>query len=129
MKQIETDMEAETPDASMLMIDSNEHTSHDDTTSKLLSPELIQTLQSSAQLEQRIPSLYDLLKSSSQDSNGEFCAIRRAPDFNSMKQDYPLNYFEVNSSNTQKRDIQEEQRKDPIIRKSLTGLKKGVLMI
>ena len=84
MKQIEIDMEAETPDASMLMIDSNEHTSHDDTTSKLVSPELIQTLQSSAQLEQRIPNLNDLLKSASQDSNAEFCAIRRAPDFNSI---------------------------------------------
>ena len=119
-------MKAKTPDASML-IDSNEHNSHDDT-SKLLSPELIETLQSNAQLLQLIPNLNDLLKSASEDSIAELCA-KRAPECNSIQQDDPLNYLEVNSSNTQKLDIQEEQRKDPVIRKVIDWIKKGVLMI
>ena len=125
MKQIEIDMKAKTPDASMLMIDSNEYNSDDDTTNKLLSPEIIQTLQSNAQLQQWIPNLNDFLKSASQDSIADFCAIRSAPEFNSIQQDNPMHYFEVKSSNTQNLDIQEEQRKNPLIRKVFDWVEEG----
>ena len=125
MKQIEIDMKAKTPDASMLMIEASEHTPHDDTTNKLLSPELLQTLQSNAQLQQLIPNLKDLLESASQDSISEICVIRRAPEFNSIQQVDPLNYFEVNSTNTKRLDIQAEQRKDPVIQKVIDWIEKG----
>ena len=103
LKRIEIDMKAKTPDASMLMIEAQEQTTQDNT-NQVLSQELIQTLQSNAQLQQLIPNLNDLLDSASHSSKFELCEIRRAPELNSIHQNDPLNYFEVTaSSNTFKK--------------------------
>ena len=125
LKHIEIDMKAKTPDASMLMIEAQEQTTQDNTTNQVLSQELIQTLQSNAQLQQLIPNLNDLLDSASHNSTFELCEIRRAPELNSIQQNDPLNYFEVTDSTSKPVDIQEEQRKDPVIRKVINWVENG----
>ena len=124
-KHIELDMKAKTPDSSMLMIKAQEQTTHYNTTNQVLSQELIQTLQSNAQLQQLIPNLNDLLDSASHNSKFELCEIKRAPELNSIQQNDPLNYFEVIDSPSKPVDIQKEQRKDPVIRKVINWVENG----
>ena len=125
LKHIEIDMKAKTPDASMLMIEAQEQTTQDNTTNQVLSQELLQTLQSNAQLQQLIPNLNDLLDSASYNTKFELCEIRRAPELNSIQQNDPLNYFEVTDSTSKPVDIQEEQRKDLVIRKVINWVENG----
>ena len=101
----------------MLMIEAQKQTTQDNTTNEILSQELIQTLQSNAQLQQLIPNLNDYLDSASHNSNFELFEITRAPELNSIQQIDPLNYFELTDSTSKPEDFQEEQTKDPVIRK------------
>ena len=67
----------------------------------------------------------DLLASASKDTISEVCTIKRAPEINSIQQNDPLNYFETSTPNSKPVNIQEEQKKDQVIRKLMDWIENG----
>ena len=74
MKQIEIDMKAKTPDASVLAIESVQEVEAKPTVPK----DLIEKLQSNDALQSLFPILEEILKSASYDRKPEIFAIERA---------------------------------------------------
>ena len=95
MKQIEIDMKAKTPDASMLAIDSVPEVQTKPTVPK----NLIEKIQSNDTLQSLIPNLDEILKSASYDEQPELYAIKRATEINSIQEKDPMNYFQVSNLN------------------------------
>ena len=87
MKQIETDMKAKTPDASMLAIESIQEVEAKPTVSE----DLIEKIQSNDALQSLIPNLEEILKSASNDQKPELYAIKRATEINSIQEKDPMN--------------------------------------
>ena len=81
MKQIEIDMKAETPDASMLAIESVQEVEAKPTVPK----DMIEKIQSNDALQHWISNLDEVLKSPSNDQKTELYAIKRATEINSIQ--------------------------------------------
>ena len=127
MKEIEIDMKAKTPDASMFVIE-NDQPEQVEPQPHILSEDVINIINSNRALQNLIPHLNDLLASASKDTISEGYLMKRAPEINSIQQNDPLNYFETSTTNAKPLNIQKEQKRDPVIRKSWSGLKMDVLM-
>ena len=67
----------------------------------------------------------DLFESASKDTISEGYLIKRAPEINSIQQIDPLNCFETSTTNAKPLNIQEEQKKDPVIRKVMDWIENG----
>ena len=124
MKEIEIDMKAKTPDASMLAIE-NDQPEQVESQSHILSEEIINIINSKHALQNLIPHLTDLLASASKDTISEGYLIKRAPEINSIQQNDPLNCFETSTTNAKPLNIPEEQNKDPVIRKVMEWIENG----
>ena len=81
MKQIEIDMKAKSPDASILAIESVQEVEAKPTVPK----DLIEKIQSNDTLQSLIQKLDELLKSASYDQKPELYAIKRATEINSIQ--------------------------------------------
>ena len=123
MKEIEIDMKAKTPDASMLAIESDQP-EQVEPQPHILSDNII-IINSNHALLNLIPHLNDLSASASKDTISEGHLIKRGPEFNSIQQNDPLNYFETSTTNAKPLNIQEEQTKDRVIRKVLDWIENG----
>ena len=123
MKEIEIDMKAKTPDASMLAIEIDQP-EQVERQPHILSEDIINIINSNHALQNLIPHFTDLLASASKDTISEGYLIKRAPDINSIQQNDPLNYFET-SINAKPLNIPEEQKKDPVIRKKTEWIENG----
>ena len=121
MKQIEIDMKAKTPDASMLAIESVQDVEAKPTVPK----DLIEKIQSNDTLQSLIPNLEEILKSASNDQKPELYAIKRATEISSIQEKDPMNYFQVSNLNSKALDIATEQKKDPVLRKVMTWIDTG----
>ena len=121
MKQIEIDMKAKRPDASMLAIESVQEVEGKPTLPK----DLIKKIQSNDTLQSLIPNLEEILKSASNDQKPELYAIKRATEINSIQEKDPMNYFQVSNFNSKALDIETEQKKDPVLRKVMTWIDTG----
>ena len=121
MKQIEIDMKAKTPDASMLAIESVQEVEAKPAVPK----DLIEKIQSNDALQHLIPNLDEILKSASNDQKPELYAIKRATEINSIQVKDPMNYFQVSNLNSKALDIETEQNKDPVLRKVMTWIDTG----
>ena len=121
LKEIEIDMKAKTPDASMLAIEPEQV----EPQPHILSEDIINIMNSNHALQNLIPHLNDLLASASKDTISEGYLIKRAPGINSIQQNDPLNYFETSTTNAKPLNIQEEQKKDPVIRKVMDWIENG----
>ena len=121
MKEIEIDMKAKTPDASMLAIE-NDRPEQVEPQPHILSEDIIN---SNSTLQSLIPHLNDLLASASKDTISEGYLIKRAPELNSIQQNDHLNYFETSTTNAKPLNIQEEQKKDPVLRKVMEWIEHG----
>ena len=124
MKEIEIDMKAKTPDASMLAIE-NDQPEQVEPQPHILSEDIINIINSNSTLQNLIPHLNDLLASASKDTISEGYLIKRAPELNSIQQNDPLNYFETSTTNVKPLNIQEEQKKDPVLRKVMEWIENG----
>ena len=109
IKEIEIDMKAKTPDASMLAIEPDQPEPVEPQ-SHILSEDIINTNSNHA-LQNLIPHLNDLLGSASKDTISEGYLIKRAPEIISIQQNDPLNYFETSTKKAKPLNIQEEQKK------------------
>ena len=69
--------------------------------------------------------MIDLLASASKDTVSESYLITRAPEINSIQQIDPLNNFETATTNAKHLNIQEEQKKDPVVRKVMEWIENG----
>ena len=107
MTQIEIDKRAETPDASMLEIESVQKVEAKPTVPKTL----IEKIQSNDTLKHLIPELDEILKSSSNDQKLEHYAIKRATKINSIQEKGPMDYFQVSNLISKALDIATEQKK------------------
>ena len=121
IKQIEIDMKAKTPDASMLAIESVQEVEAKPTVPK----DLIEKNQSNDTLQSLIPNLEEVLKSASNDQKPELYAIKRATEINSIQEEDQMNYFQVSNLNSKALDIETEQKKDPVLRKVMTWIDTG----
>ena len=125
MKEIEIDLKAKTPDASMLAIESDQP-KQVEPQSHILSEDIINIINSDHALRNLIPHLNDLLAFASKDTISEGYLIKRAPGINSIQQNDSLNYFETSTTNGKPLNFQEEQQKDPVIRKVMDWIEKGL---
>ena len=116
LKEIEIDMKAKTRDASMLAIE-HDQTEQVEPQPHILSEDIINIINSNPASQSLIPHLNDLLASASKDTISEGYLIKRAPEINSIQQNDPLNYFDTSTANAKPLNIQEEQKKDAVIRK------------
>ena len=107
MKQIEIDMRAKTPDASMPPIESVQEVDVKPTCLE----DLIEKIQSNDALQNLIPNLNEILKSASDDQEPELYAIKRAAEINSIQGKGSMNYFEVSNSNAKALDFEAEEKK------------------
>ena len=98
MKEIEIDMKAKTPDASMLAIESD-RPEQVEPQPHILSEDIINNVNSNLALQNLIPHLNGLLASASKDTISKGYLIKRAPEINSIQQTDPLNYFETSTTN------------------------------
>ena len=96
MKQIEVDLKAKTPDASMLAIETVQEVKAKPTVPK----DLIEKIQSNDTLQSLIPYLDEILKSASNDQKPELYAIKGATEINSIQEKDPMNYFQVSNLNS-----------------------------
>ena len=124
MKEIEIDMKAKTPDASMLAIE-NDQPEKVEPQPHILSEDTINIINSNRDLQNLIPHLNDLLASGSKDTILEGYLIKRAPEINSIQQNDPLNSFETSTINAKPLNIPEELEKDPVIRKKMEWIQNG----
>ena len=124
MKEIEIDIKAITPDASMLAIE-NDQPEQVEPQPHILSEDIINIINSNLALQNLIPHLTDLLASASKDTISEGYLIKRSPEVNSIQQNDPLNYFETSTTNAKPLNIPEEQKKDPVIRKVMEWIQNG----
>ena len=124
MKEIEIDMKAKTPDASMLAME-NDQPEQGEPQPHILSEDIINIINSNHALQNLIPHLTDLLASASKDTISEGYLIKRAPEINSIQQNDPLNYFETSTTNAKPLNIPEEQKKDPVIKKVMEWIENG----
>ena len=124
MKEIEIDMKTKTPDASMLAIESDQPEQVEPQPDSL-SENIINIINSNHALQNLIPHLTDLLASASKDTISEGFLLKRAPEINSIQQNDPLNYFETSKTNATALNIQEERKKDPVIRKVMVWIEIG----
>ena len=124
IKEIEIDMKAKTPDASLLAIESDQP-EQVKPQPHILSEDIINIINSNHALQNLIPHLTDLLASASKDTISECYLINRAPEINSIQQNDPLNYFETSTTNAKPLKIPEEQKKDPVLRKVMEWIENG----
>ena len=117
MKEIEINMKAKTPDASMLAIGSDQP-EQVEPQPHILSEDSINIINSNHALQNLIPHLTDLLASASKNTISEGYLIKRATEINSIQQNDPLNYFENSTTNAKPLNIPEEQKKRSIDEKS-----------
>ena len=110
MKEIEIDMKAKTPDASMLAIE-NDQPEQVEPQPHVLSEDIINIINWNRTLQNLIPHLNALLASASKDTISEGYLIKRAPEINSIQQNDPLNYFETSTTNAKPLHIPEKQKK------------------
>ena len=122
MKEIEIDMKAKTPDASMLAIE-NDQPEQVEPQPPILSEVIMNIINSIHALQNLNPHLTDLLASASKDTISEGYLIQRAPEINSNQQNDPFNYFETSTTNAKPLNIPEEQKKDPVIRKVMEWIR------
>ena len=113
MKEIEIDMKAKTPDASMLAIE-NDQPEQVEPQPHILSEDIINIINSNHALQNLILQLIDLLASASKDTISEGYLIKRAPEINSIQQNDPLNYFETSTTNAKALNIPEERNRKKI---------------
>ena len=121
MKQIEIEMKAKTPDASMLAIESVQEVEAKPTVPQ----DRIEKIQSNDKLQSLIPLLDEILKSASYDQKPELYAIERPTEINSIQEKDPMKYFQVSNLNSKALDIETEQKKDLVLRKVMTCFDTG----
>ena len=124
MKEIEMDMKAKTPDASMLAIEYDQP-EQVKPQPHILSEDIINIINSNRAVRNLITHLNDLLASASKDTISVGYLIKRAPEINSIQQNDPLNYSETSTTNAKPLNIPEEQKKDPVIRKVMEWIENG----
>ena len=124
IKEIEIDMEAKTPESSIIPIklDQPEQVGSQP---HVLSEDIISFISSSHVLQSLNPQLNDLLASVSKDIISEVCLKKRAPEINSIQQNDPLNQFKSSIPNSKPLKIQEKQKKYPVIRKEKDWIENG----
>ena len=118
------DMKAKIPDASMLAIEPD-LPEQVERQPRILSEDIINIINSTHALQNLIPHLKDLLASASKDTTSEDYLKKRAPEINSIQQNEPLNYFEISPTTAKLLNIQEEQKKDTLIRKVMDWTENG----
>ena len=114
IKQIEIDMKAKTPDASMLMIESS-NLNESEEPQMLIPKNLMENIQSNSALQKLIPNLKELLTSACDQYLPELYAVKQAPELNSIQEKDPLNFFHLTNSNAETLDIQAEQKRNPVL--------------
>ena len=124
MKEIEIDMKAKTPDASMLALESDQP-EQVQPQPHILSEDIKNFINSNHALQNLVPHLNDLLASASKATISEGYLIKRASEINSIQRNNPLNYFETSTTNAKPSNIQEQQKKDPVIRKVMDWIGSG----
>ena len=121
MKQIEIDMKAKTPDASMLAIEAVQEVEAKTTVPK----DLIEKIQSNDTPQSLIPNLDEILKSASYDQKPELYAMKRAMEINSIQEKDQMTDIQVSNLNSKALDIETEQKKDPVLQKVMTWIDTG----